>query len=226
MPTPKEIDPAVVRVLDKFREYFGFRLHHYPNISPEFVLNSENYLYRQDVTVHMLFQDVPLEERERPAFQEMRSWLLAERVMLVEYPSNNGPGYFVAPIIPVPLTTAYHATARKNVDAIRAEGLLPGDSKKGRASTGDRFDCQGNIFVCSKLGTPEHAGQVCTFSAHWWRDHLSEKNGDRDWVILRLDRLDELPGLVTNRDYLSESGVIVSGVDRIPRTHISIVWPT
>lgn len=222
---PTALDTAVSTVLDKFRGHFGFHLHHYPQLTPEYVLNSPDYLCRQDVTVHFLFQNEPWPEQERPDFQDMRRWLMAEGVMLVEYPTKTDPGYLVAPIIPVPIATAYHATPRKNLEAIEKEGLLPGDSAKGRASTGHRFDCQGNIFVCPKLGTPQDAGQQCTFSSHWWRDHLSSKNGDSDWVILRLDGLDALPGLVTNRDFLGESGVILSGVDRIPATHVTVEWP-
>jgi hypothetical protein len=125
----------------------------------------------------------------------------------------------------VPLTTAYHATPRKNWPRIKSEGLLPGDPGEGRATTGQRFDCEGYIFVCRGLGTPKDAGRPFAYSAHWWRDHLTGASGDPDWVILRIARLDEIPDLVTNRDVCSDSGVILSGIDRIPPDCLALEWP-
>ncbi len=218
-----ESSAAVDATLTKFRQHFGFDLCR-ANLNPEFVLRSPPS--RDDLAIHFLSQcDWSSGERQFD-YQEMRRWLLAEGVMLVQYPAMHRPMYLIAPIISVCLSTAYHATARKNLEAIWREGLLPGCSGQGRASTGPRFDCEGNIYVCLNLGIPDDAGRAHSYSAHWWRDELSRTSGEGDWVILQVDRIETIPGLVTNRDFMSDSGVILTGVNGIPPKNLNVIWPS
>ena len=223
---PIQLNSSITAVLESFQENFGFRLLHHPNLCPENVLNSKQCLPRQDVTVHALHPYKLWLNQEQPVFQKMRLWLLDKGIMLVKYPTDNITYYLVVPIIPVELATAFHATSRRNLESIMEKGLLPGDSANGIASSGNRFDCEGNIYVCPTLGNPEDAGQRCTFSAHWWRDHKSKESDDKDWIIIRLDRLNIIPGLITNRDYMSNSGVILTGVEHIPSNQITVAWPS
>jgi hypothetical protein len=62
-------------------------------------------------------------------------------------------------------------------------------------------------------------------SAHWWRHRLASENrfGDPEWVILRVE-IDGLKGAHTYPDMWSQSGIIVRGVDRIPRDRISLAY--
>lgn len=233
---PKQLAPEVTAVLDQFPARFGgYELLHCPAFTPERVVGSAFQFCRQDITVHVLnpphprFPTAPSTKPAAPNFDAMRDWLMAEGVMVVRVQRIDlDPVFLVGPIIPVPdLTTAYHATRATDLDSIRRDGLLPGDPSKGRASTGNRFDCYGNIYVCRALGTPADVGQEGSFSAHWWRGELARRNKtdrDRDWVILRLSRLDAL-GAVANRDIVSQSGIILYGIPCIPRDHIEQAWP-
>ena len=94
---------------------------------------------------------------------------------------------FLAPIIQVPLKVGYHATRRASVPSIMEQGLLP--SAPERQTTENRWDCEGNIYLCERLGTPASAGVPGSESAHWWRHHLARKNrfNDPDWVILHVE---------------------------------------
>ncbi len=104
------------------------------------------------------------------------------------------------------------------------QGLLP--SAPERQTTEKRWDCEGNIFLCEKLGTPADAGVRGSESAHWWRDHLAHNNrfGDPDWIILRVE-VGRLKGARTCRDIWSKSGLIVGGVAVIPPDLILMSTP-
>jgi hypothetical protein len=102
--------------------------------------------------------------------------------------------------------------------------LLP--STLGRQTTSDRLDCEGKIYLCEALGAPDDAGDRGKGSAHWWRNELSKANRfeDREWVILQVD-IGRVLGATLDKDIWSASGIIVTGVDRIPRDVIRQVYP-
>jgi hypothetical protein len=102
-------------------------------------------------------------------------------------------------------------------------GLLP--SAPERQTTEKRWDCEGNIFLCEKLGTPADAGVRGSESAHWWRDHLAHNNrfGDPDWVILRVE-VGRLEGARLYRDIWSKSGIIVGSMARIPPDRLRLEY--
>jgi hypothetical protein len=124
----------------------------------------------------------------------------------------------------VALQVGFHATRRASVGSIFDVGLLP--SSPDRQTTADRLDCEGNIYLCERLGGPSDAGLVGSESADWWRDHLAKNNrfGDPDWVILEV-RVGRLLGAQLSRDSWSKSGVIVSGVPAIPPDLIRLIYP-
>jgi hypothetical protein len=107
--------------------------------------------------------------------------------------------------------------------SIRQEGLLP--SVPARQTT-ERWDCDGNIYVCERLGTPADEGVLGIESAHWWRAYLAEKNryGDPDWVILSVE-VGRLADARVYKDIWSKSGVIVDNVSRIPSDLILLIYP-
>lgn len=218
-----ELTPALLNALEGFKEQFGFALC--PNgLLVEEVLHGRP---SRDDLLCCYLSSVPLRDdhQQPPATDEMRRWLLANGFFLQGYTTQKGnTDYLLAPLNPLRVSTAYHATAKKNLTAIMRDGLLPGDPEKGRASTGNRFDCVGNIYVCEKLGTPDDAGRKCTYSAHWWCDELAKGGSERAFVILELVNLETIPGLTATRDFASDSGIILVGVDRIPAEHFHVVW--
>jgi hypothetical protein len=80
--------------------------------------------------------------------------------------------FAVAPIIPVSVTVAYHATRRCLFEKIDREGLLP--STKDRSST-NFPDTEGLIHVCAKLSHNEGEND----SAEWWRGMRSKSGLSR-----------------------------------------------
>ena len=176
--------------------------------------------YREDVTTHGFFDT---EDRLTDDLkQEIRRWLEGRgwqfsrqmrRLAGDDHPRTEH--IFLAPIIPVPLKVGYHATRRTSVPSIMEKGLLP--SAPERQTTENRWDCEGNIYLCGRLGTTADVGVPGSESAYWWRDHLAQKNrfADPDWVILRVE-VGRLEGALTYRDIWSKSGLIVGNVAVIP----------
>ncbi len=156
-------------------------------------------------------------------WMEDRGWQFARRLWCPT-PDSTVEHVFFAPIIRVEIDRGYHATRLVSVRSIFANGLLPSESD--RQTTADRLDCESNIYVCDKLGTPSDAGQQGSMSAHWWCDHLATKNrfNDPQWAILEID-FAEFVGWRLYRDLCSESGTIVGGVEAIPPHAIRLVFP-
>jgi hypothetical protein len=184
--------------------------------------------FRADATTHTLLgMDVKLTDELR---RQVRHWLERERGLQfsrqIQKPFRGAPDVdyvFIAEMLPVPLDIGYHATRRANLALIWQQGLLP--SSPCRQNT-DRHDCEGNIYVCNRLGTPDDAGVTGSKSAYFWRDHLAKKSTrfpDPDWVIVEVD-LRALPGALTIRDMWSESGIVVCGVDSIPSDRLRLVF--
>jgi hypothetical protein len=67
-------------------------------------------------------------------------------------------------MITVNLEVGYHATRRASVRVIMDEGLLP--SAPERQTTDKRWDCEGNIYLCERLGTPADASMRGSELAH------------------------------------------------------------
>jgi hypothetical protein len=130
----------------------------------------------------------------------------------------------IAPMDPVTLDHGFHATRRVNLDAILADGLLP--SVPGRQTCDEKYDCEGNIYVCDKLGSLADAGVANSFSAHWWRDHLAKTNrfNDTDWCIVGID-LAKVPAAILYADLRSTKAVIVGDVERVPPAAITLAYP-
>jgi hypothetical protein len=184
--------------------------------------------YRDDVTTHGFY---PEERLTNDRKLEVRRWLEGQgwqfSRQMVNHPAqaNRQIEYiYLAPMIPVALEVGYHATRRASVQSIMERGLLPG--APDRQTTEQRWDCEGNIYFCERLGTLADAGVRGSESAHWWRDHLAHKNrfGDRDWVILRV-AVGQLEGARLYRDIWSKSGIIVGGVALIPPELIGVQYP-
>jgi len=174
--------------------------------------------YRNDVTFHTFLPGGDSEitddlRRQVRQFAENRGWLVSKQQQYT----------CLAPMIPVSVDLAFHATRRVSVQSIQEQGLLPSNSE--RQTSQGRDDCEGNIYVCQQLGSPADAGVCGRLSAHWWRAHFAENNrfSDRDWVILQVS-LNSLTGARMYKDMWSESGIVVRNVDRIPPP-LPIVYP-
>jgi hypothetical protein len=175
-----------------------------------------------DVTTHGLDietrRNLGMEQINKERFAQLRNWFAQREWHISQQRNsrNDSSDYLIlAPMIFVSFDIGYHATLRMRLDSIFSKGLLPGSHD--RQTDDKRIDCEGNIYVCEKLGVPEDAGNPGSLSAHWWRDHKSKYNrfGDSDWVILEID-LWKLPPHRLYRDIWSESGVIVGDVSVIP----------
>jgi hypothetical protein len=213
----REEEPPIDRaertaLLDEIKRRFGVELLWFEKLpSPG---------YRDDVTTHSFFdiedrltEDLKLGVRR---WLESQGWQFSRQMVCVlDDDANRVEHVYLAPMMPVALEVSYHATRRASLPSIMERGLLPSVPK--RQTTEKRWDCEGNIFLCEKLGTPADAGVRGSESAHWWRDHLAHNNrfGDPDWVILRVE-VEGLERARTYRDIWSKSGIIVGGVASIP----------
>jgi hypothetical protein len=220
------IEPARRDLIDAVREQFGWTLlcHGWSNGS------------RQDMSWHSWYhedrewKDLQVTDDLRAAVRRFLSdqgWHLSRNP--AEHPTEPDEAIvyeFLAPMVPVTLETGYHATRRVSLASIREVGLLP--SSPEQQTTEGRLDCEGNIYVCERLGDPSDAGvpgdAPGAGSAYWWRYILAKCNrfNDRDWVILKLN-LAAVEGNRTNRDIWSTTGVIVDNVDSIPPALIDVV---
>lgn len=139
-----------------------------------------------------------------------------EHVRRVEY-------VYIGHAIPVPLEIGYHVTRRANLPFIWKLGLLP--STPDRQNT-DRHDCEGNIYLCRHLGSPRDADVKGSQSAYFWRDLLAKTKNrfdDTDWVILEVD-LRNLANARTIRDMWSESGIVLTGIERLPSDRLRLIF--
>ncbi|NLS97590.1 MAG: hypothetical protein GXX96_36080 [Planctomycetaceae bacterium] len=129
----------------------------------------------------------------------------------------------IAPMLVVPdCDVAYHVTRTVNLGSIMTDGILPGNPA---ISTTGRADCEGNIYVCPEIGEPktDADSEPTKGTAFWWHWHFRHKNrfNDPHWAILTL-RLRGLSARIY-RDMWSSSGLIVSGVERIPSDAIEVL---
>lgn len=173
--------------------------------------------YRDDVWFATLLPGL-----YEPDFPAIRLWLESRGVVCLQRDRpDGGVMHYLATMQPVTIAQGFHATTRRRWEqAIRHEGLLPGSRADRRRMT-ERLDCEGNIYLCERLGEPADANQPHGGSAYWWSGEISRTNtdGDRDCVVLEV-HLRGLSGLLTYRDLFSESGVIVRGVSSIPPTRL------
>ena len=208
-------------LLNAIRDHFGVEL----------IWHQSLYIGRDDVTVHSFFDP---ENSTSEMTVEMRTalrnwfasngWLFSRQVIEHKITANAIERLYLAPMVPVTMTVGYHATRRASLDSIREHGLVPSTSES--QTTKGRLDCEGNIYLCERLGTQADEGKQRSFSAHWWRHHLSKVNrfNDPDWVILEVC-VDQVEGARLYRDVWSESGVVVENVNRIPWEFINLVVP-
>lgn len=176
--------------------------------------------YRDDVTVHGFFSppDKPVTDESKLRVRrwvESRGWQFSRQLVRAFHDDADRVEHiYLAPEARVTLSVGYHATRRASLLSILERGLIPGEPDR---RTTEREDCDGNVYVCEALGTPADAGVRGAKTAHWWRDHLTEKNrfGDPDWVILRVE-VAGVPGIRACRDLWSESGIVLDGVEVIP----------
>ncbi len=212
------IEPERQALLDGVQERFGVKL----------LLHEELKLscYRDDVTVHTFFdpeqrltEQLKLDIRR---WVENQGWQYSRQIL--NWPSSEQliEHVYIARMILVAIGKGYHATRRASWPSIRCKGLFPSTSDR---RTTERYDCEGNIYVCEHLGTPGDEGIQGSKSAHWWRGQLARKNrfNDPDWVILEVN-LDQLGGARIQRDIWSESGIIVNNVAVISPERILAVF--
>jgi hypothetical protein len=208
-------------LLDEFERHFEVRL--------DWFKTHQVPTYRQDVTKHSFFslEGKLIDDKfrlEARRWLEGRGWQFSRQMVPVLPGDAHRVEYvYLAPMIPVALEVGYHVTMKDSVGSIIELGLLP--STPERQTTEKRWDCDGNIFLCKKLGTPADAGVPGSESAHWWRDELAHKSrfSNLNWVILRVD-VGRLEGARIYRDIWSKSGIIVSGVDSIPSDLIHLEY--
>lgn len=220
------IELARFELLEKVHAKFGWRLLCYG----WFPLD-----YRCDVSMHGFHHERWWEGFEMTdglrdeirRFINGRDWHFSRNLEAnPAKPGNTLERIFLAPMVPVVLETAYHATRRTSEASIRASGLLP--SSPDRQTTADRLDCEGNIYVCEKLGVPSDASAKekgeGAGSAYWWKNQLADKNrfNDRDWMILKIN-LKELAGCRAVRDIWSPDGIIIDNVDCVPSNLIEFL---
>jgi hypothetical protein len=208
-------------LLDKVNENFGVRLLWHKQVS--------SAGYRDDVTTHSFFDpDDKLTEdlqREIRRWVESQGWQYSRQ--LVKHPTvaeRRIEYIYLGPMILVPLAVGYHATRRVSIPSIMQSGMLP--STADRQTTSERSDCDGNIYVCERLGVPADGGVQGSESAHWWRAHLADRNrfNDPEWVILRIE-IGKVADARIYRDIWSKSGIIVDNVTRIDPDLVRLVFP-
>jgi hypothetical protein len=190
--------------------------------------NARSPRYRHDVTTHGFFdpENKLTDELRRKirAWLEGQGWQISRQMVQVQGHAKQVEHVYLAPMAFVTLEVGYHATRRVSVRSIMDCGLLP--STPDRQTTELRLDCEGNIFLCEKLGTPDDAGILDSQSAHWWRAHLAQKNrfNDHNWVILRVE-VGRLVGARTYQDIWSKSGIILDNVPQIPADLVRMEYP-
>ncbi len=222
-PAQRELLESRRRLMDEVRTRFDIWMVCY------YLWPSDESPYRGDVTSHGFSESEGILADDLR--NQIRLWIEAKNLQwsrqLVRLPGTMDfqERIYIGNIHPITLPFGYHATRRSSVDAIFRDGLLA--SVPERQVSESRLDCEGNIYVVGKLGVPQDAGNREAYSAHWWRDHLSRNNrfNDPDWVILEIDLRQGLENALICKDIWSVSGIVISGVDRIARERIRIVYP-
>lgn len=182
--------------------------------------------YRDDVSVHGWFSPdcsvTPELRLETRRWFSAKNWQFSRQ--FVKVLGRHVERLYLCPMKHVAIDRGFHATRSASVRSIMATGLLPSTSEF--QTTDNRLDCEGNIYLCERLGTPNDEGIPCTHSAHWWRHHLAGCNrfADPNWVILEI-KLDSLEGRRLYCDIWSESGIILDGVSSIPPSYIREIAP-
>jgi hypothetical protein len=206
------------QLLDEVERRFGADLAWHENMP--------SLIFRDDVTTHTFFDpEGRLTEdlkRKSRRWIESKGWQFSRQCVHHPSVSDRFIEYvFIAPMSPVVLREGYHATRRASLSSIMQVGLLP--SIPERQTTDNRADCEGNIYLCERLGTPADAGVPRTETAHWWRAHLAENNRfhDPDWIILRV-AVGQLQGARTYQDIWSKSGIILDNVAGVPPELIAV----
>jgi hypothetical protein len=127
-------------------------------------------------------------------------------------------GYFpcfgVAPITPLTVELAYHATETTRLPKIMAEGLRASGPDIGHTGYPDT---RGKIHLCRTLeGEFESAAR--------WVVEIAKKTATdpRGYSVLAVD-LRLVPDARIYQDLHSDSGVVVDRVDRIPPAAIQLV---
>ena len=162
-----------VHLLDEIERHFGVKLLWFEKLpSPG---------YRDDVTTHSFFDtedtltdDLKLEIRR---WLEGQGWQFSRQmVRVLGDEANRVEHVYLAPMIPVTLEVGYHGTRRISVSSIMERGLLP--SVPEWQTTEKRWDCEGNIFLCEKLGTSADAGVP--------RYHAARLSSSHSWASVVL----------------------------------------
>ena len=205
----KPIDPNRHQLADDFYDAFGVKLAYFGTYERG---------YREDVTIHgiphRVYHDSDFCRRVRH-WLESKGWQFSKQIPSIFGAKANW--IFIARLKPISLKIGYHATERRRWAKIRHDGLLP--TAKHRQMSVNREDCEGNIYICKRLGKLADAGRLDSQTAHWWRQELWQKSGDieplTDWVILRV-RLERIKGVQVYRDIFSASRFNIDGVPSIP----------
>lgn len=184
-------------LLDRIRDQLGIELQ---------LFGKKEGFHRDDV--YLAFNNASdlteLQRKDIRTILDQQNWHFS-RQFNQYIPGHQCESLYFAPKRFEPLAFGYHATRAESLPSIYAQGLVPSDGS--RQTTGGRHDCEGNIYVCEKLGTPGNGDDK---GAHWWRATLSSDNrfNDPDWVILKI-AFSEAPGIKMYRDIWSQTGIIV-----------------
>ena len=184
-------------LLDQIRDELGIELN---------VMGNVTNFHREDV--YLVFNNAnDLTEQQRQEIRNLldqHDWHFSRQFKRY-IPDHLCESLYFAPKRFEQLAFGYHATRATSLPSIDKHGLLPSNDR--RQTTSGRHDCEGNIYVCARLGTPANGDDK---GAHWWRATLSIDNrfNDRDWVILKID-FSKAPGIKMYRDIWSRTGVIV-----------------
>jgi hypothetical protein len=209
-------------LLDEIEREFGVKLLWFKRITPS--------RFREDATAHGFFDfDVDLTDdlkRQVRKWVEDKGWQFSRQLIPAPEvePGRLVEHIYLAPMIHVPLTTGFHATRRCSLKAIRRHGLLP--STRDRQTSENRWDCEGNIYLCEHLGTPTDAEADHALTTHWWCGYFARNNrfNDPDWVILQVT-IGKVQGARIYRDIWSKSGVIVDNLENVPPSALDLVYP-
>jgi hypothetical protein len=183
---------------------------------------------RNDVTAHSFF--APEIKLDACIKQHIREWINSRGWQYSRQSNDNSTTkrrdefIYLAPKIPVSLKCGFHVTRACSVPSILKDGLLPSNSGR-QINELKREDCEGNIYLCEKIGSVEDAGIKDSYSAHWWLDEFRKVNrfNDLNWVILEID-LSQISDVKLYKDIWSRSGIVVNGVASIPPSAIKLVY--
>ena len=207
------------RFLTKLSDKFGVRLFY--NCTP-----CESYL-ESDRIYQFPINDCTLTDQRKREIRdwcEEEGWLFSRQKIKDKGSSNQVEPIRIARIEKVEIDIGYHVTRAAVFEAIQIQGILPSNSER-QSSCLNRLDCDGNIYMCERLGDLSDAENQRKGSAHWWRDNFSRNNrfNDPNWIILEVNAV----GLRLRcyRDICSKTGIIVRGIDAIPPDRLCLLYP-